>query len=185
MNSMQLDLKVNSESKHWTIAPGDLLLDVLRREGYFGVKRGCESGECGACTVLVNGKPINSCLMFAAQAEGCEVLTIEGVEQDGKLDPLQEAFLEHGAVQCGFCTPGMILSAKALLAERPDPTEAEVREALAGNFCRCTGYLKPVEAVLAAARVYQRESNAKKASPQRPRRKTPKVSRSTGASRNL
>ncbi len=155
MNSMQLDLNVNGESKHWTIAPGDLLLDVLRREGYFGVKRGCESGECGACTVLVNGKPINSCLMFAAQAEGCEVLTIEGVEKSGKLDPLQEAFLEHGAVQCGFCTPGMILSAKALLAERPGPTEAEVREALAGNFCRCTGYLKPVEAVLAAAEVYR------------------------------
>jgi aerobic-type carbon monoxide dehydrogenase small subunit (CoxS/CutS family) len=155
MNSMQLGLKVNGASKDWTIAPGDLLLDVLRREGYFGVKRGCESGECGACTVLVNGKPINSCLMFAAQAEGCEVLTIEGVEQNGKLDPLQEAFLEHGAVQCGFCIPGMILSAKALLAERPDPTEAEVREALAGNFCRCTGYLKPVEAVLAAASVYR------------------------------
>ena len=158
MNSFQLDLKVNGESKQWTIAPGDLLLDVLRREGYFGVKRGCESGECGACTVLVNGKPINSCLMFAAQAEGCEVLTIEGVEQGGKLDPLQEAFLEYGAVQCGFCTPGMILSAKALLAERPDPTEAEVREALAGNFCRCTGYLKPVEAVLAAARVYRAQA---------------------------
>jgi aerobic-type carbon monoxide dehydrogenase small subunit (CoxS/CutS family) len=93
--------------------------------------------------------------MFAAQTNGCEVLTIEGVEQGGKLDPLQEAFLEHGAVQCGYCTPGMILSAKALLAEHPDPTEAEVREALAGNFCRCTGYLKPVEAVLAAAQVYR------------------------------
>jgi aerobic-type carbon monoxide dehydrogenase small subunit (CoxS/CutS family) len=155
---MELCLQVNGESKHWTIAPGDLLLDVLRREGYFGVKRGCESGECGACTVLVNGKPINSCLMFAAQAEGCEVLTIEGVEQNGKLDPLQEAFLEYGAFQCGFCTPGMILSAKALLAERPDPTEVEVREALAGNFCRCTGYLKPVEAVLAAARVYRTQA---------------------------
>src|SRR5208282_4302011 len=109
-------------------------------------------------TVLVNGKPINSCLMFAAQAEGCEILTIEGVEQDGILDPLQEAFLEHGAVQCGFCTPGMILSAKALLAERPDPTEAQVREILAGNFCRCTGYLKPVEAVMAAARVYRTQA---------------------------
>jgi aerobic-type carbon monoxide dehydrogenase small subunit (CoxS/CutS family) len=155
MNSMQLNLTVNGEAKHWAIAPGDLLLDVLRREAYFGVKRGCESGECGACTVLVNGKPINSCLMFAAQAEGCEILTIEGVEQNGKLDPLQEAFLEHGAVQCGFCTPGMILSAKALLAEHPDPTEAEVRKALAGNFCRCTGYLKPVEAVLAAASAYR------------------------------
>jgi aerobic-type carbon monoxide dehydrogenase small subunit (CoxS/CutS family) len=158
MNSMQLLVKVNGESKAWTIAPGDLLLDVLRREGYFGVKRGCETGECGACTVLVNGQPINSCLMFAAQTEGCEVLTIEGVAQGEKLDPLQEAFLEHGAVQCGYCTPGMILSAKALLAERPNPTEAEVREALAGNFCRCTGYIKPVEAVLAAARVYGAEA---------------------------
>ena len=154
MNDHQLDLMVNGEMKQWAIAPGDLLLDVLRREGYFGVKRGCETGECGACTVLVDGKPINSCMMFAAQAEGCHVLTIEGVAQGDKLDPLQEAFLEYGAVQCGYCTPGMILSAKALLAERPDPTEAEVREALAGNFCRCTGYLKPVEAVLAAARAY-------------------------------
>lgn len=161
MKSMQLALVVNGESKSWTIAPGDLLLDVLRREGYFGVKRGCETGECGACTVLLNGKPINSCLMFAAQAESCEVLTIEGVAPDGKLDPLQEAFLEYGAVQCGYCTPGMILSAKALLAEHPDPTEAQVREALAGNFCRCTGYLKPVQAVLAAARVYNQSAATK------------------------
>ena len=152
---MQLVVKVNGEAKHWTIAPGDLLLDVLRREAYFGVKRGCETGECGACTVLLNGKPINSCLMFAAQAEGGEILTIEGVAQRDRLDPIQEAFLEHGAVQCGYCTPGMILSTKALLAEHPDPTEAQVREALAGNFCRCTGYLKPVEAVLAAAKAYR------------------------------
>jgi aerobic-type carbon monoxide dehydrogenase small subunit (CoxS/CutS family) len=155
MNSMQLHLKVNGEAKTWAIAPGDLLLDVLRREAYFGVKRGCESGECGACTVLLNGKPVNSCLMFAAQVEGCEILTIEGVAPDGKLDPLQEAFLEYGAVQCGYCIPGMILSAKALLASNLNPTEADVREALAGNFCRCTGYLKPVQAVLAAASVYR------------------------------
>jgi len=167
MKTMQIRLKVNGESNQWSIAPGDLLLDVLRREGYFGVKRGCESGECGACTILVNGRPINSCLMFAAQAEDCEILTIEGVEQGGKLDPLQEAFLEYGAVQCGFCTPGMILSAKALLAERPDPTEAEVREMLAGNFCRCTGYLKPVEAVMAAARVYRQRASKKTKAPHR------------------
>jgi aerobic-type carbon monoxide dehydrogenase small subunit (CoxS/CutS family) len=144
-------LRVNGEPKHWTIAPGDLLLDVLRRENYFGVKRGCETGECGACTVLVNGKAINSCLMFAAQADGSNILTIEGVAQGDALDPLQEAFLEHGAVQCGFCTPGMILNAKALLARRPNPTEEEVRDMLAGNFCRCTGYHKVIQAVLAVA----------------------------------
>jgi putative selenate reductase molybdopterin-binding subunit len=148
---MEVRLHVNGEPKQWTIAPGDLLLDVLRRQGYFGVKRGCESGECGACTVLLRGQPINSCLMFAAQAEGADVLTIEGVGCGDTLDPLQEAFLDHGAVQCGFCTPAMILNAKALLARKPHPSEEEVREALAGTYCRCTGFRKPVEAVLAAA----------------------------------
>ena len=151
MTTMQIRLKVDGETKQWTIAPGDLLLDVLRREGYFGVKRGCETGECGACTVLVNDRAVNACLMFAAQAQGCELLTIEGLARDDALDPIQEAFLEHGAVQCGYCTPGMILNAKALLARQPAPTEEEVRDMLAGNFCRCTGYRKPIEAVLAAA----------------------------------
>ena len=151
MRSMEVRLNVNGEAKQWTIAPGDLLLDVLRRQGYFGVKRGCESGECGACTVLVDGQPINSCLMFAAKAEGADVLTIEGVAHGDTLDPLQEAFLDHGAAQCGFCTPAMILNAKALLDRKAHPSEEEVREALAGTYCRCTGYLKPVEAVLAAA----------------------------------
>jgi len=169
MKTMQLRLHVNGEPKHWTIAPGDLLLDVLRREGYFGVKRGCETGECGACTVLVDGKPINSCLMFAARAEGSEVLTIEGVAHGDTLDPIQEAFLDHGAVQCGFCTPGMILSAKALLDRRPNPTEEEVREALAGTYCRCTGYLKPVEAVLAVAGAGRRRAGRRPA----PRRAKP------------
>lgn len=152
MKTMKLQLSVNGRPAQWTIAPGDLLLDVLRREGFFGVKRGCETGECGTCTVLLNGKPVNTCLLFAAQAEGCEVLTIEGLAQGEKLDPIQEAFLDHGAVQCGFCTGGMILSAKALLDRQPNPSEEEVREALAGHYCRCTGYRKPVEAVLAAAR---------------------------------
>jgi len=152
MKMMTLKLQVNGRPQQWTIAPGDVLLDVLRREGHFGVKRGCETGECGACTVLLNGKPVNTCLMFAAQAEGCEVVTIEGLAQGEKLDPLQEAFLDHGAVQCGFCTGGMILGAKALLDKQPNPSEEEVREALAGHFCRCTGFRKPVEAVLAAAR---------------------------------
>ncbi len=151
MKKLDLRVTVNGEAKQWTIAPGDLLLDVLRREGYFGVKRGCERGECGACTVLLNGRAINSCLMFAAQAEGCELLTIEGLARGEALDPLQEAFLDRGAVQCGFCTGGMVLSAKALLDRKPDATENDVREVLAGHFCRCTGYRKPVEAILAAA----------------------------------
>ena len=151
MKTMPLCVTVNGAVRQWTIAPGDLLLDVLRREGFFGVKRGCEKGECGACTVLLNGKPVNSCLVFAAQAEGCDVVTIEGLASGDELHPLQEAFLEHGAVQCGFCSPGMILAAKALLDRQPHPTEQQVREALEGNYCRCTGYKKPVEAVLAVA----------------------------------
>jgi aerobic-type carbon monoxide dehydrogenase small subunit (CoxS/CutS family) len=155
MNKIEIGVKVNGEPVRWAIAPGDLLLDVLRREGYYGVKRGCESGECGACTVLIDGKAVNSCLVFAAQVEDCDVLTIEGVAQGDTLDPLQEAFLAHAAVQCGYCTPGMILNAKALLAERPEPTLEEVRDMLAGNLCRCTGYKKPVEAVLAAAHAYR------------------------------
>ena len=152
MKTLEIALKLNGLAKHWTIAPGDILLDVLRREGYIGAKRGCETGACGACTVLVNGKPIDSCLMFAAQAEGKEILTIEGLAEGDTLHPIQEAFLDHGAVQCGYCTPGMILNTKALLDHNPDPTEDQVREMLSGNLCRCTGYTKPVEAVLAAAR---------------------------------
>jgi len=151
MKTIELNLTVNNHARTFRIAPGDLLLDVLRREGYFGVKRGCETGECGACTVLLDGKPVNSCLVFAAQAEGRAVETVEALAQNGQLHPLQEAFLDHGAVQCGFCTPGMLLSAKALLARNPDPTEEQVREAMAGHLCRCTGYKKQVEAVLALA----------------------------------
>ncbi len=151
MKKLELRLTINGSPRTFPIEPGDLLLDVLRREGYFGVKRGCEKGECGACAVLLDGKEINSCLMFAAQAEGCDVVTIEGIARGGELDPIQESFLDHGAVQCGFCTPAMVLASKALLARHPDPTEEQVREALAGHFCRCTGYQKPVEAVLDAA----------------------------------
>jgi aerobic-type carbon monoxide dehydrogenase small subunit (CoxS/CutS family) len=152
MKTMELRVTVNGQPREWVIAPGDLLLDVLRREGLFGVKRGCEKGECGSCTVLVDGQVVNSCLMFAAKVEGCEVLTIEGLADGGRLDPIQGAFLDHGAAQCGFCTPGMILAAKWLLDKNPHPSDAEVREAMAGVLCRCTGYIKPVEAVLAAAR---------------------------------
>jgi aerobic-type carbon monoxide dehydrogenase small subunit (CoxS/CutS family) len=151
MKPIEIRLNVNGEARCWQTAPGAVLLDVLRREGYHGVKRGCETGECGACTVLLDGKAVNSCLVFAAQADGCEILTIEGVAEGERLHPIQEAFLDAGAVQCGFCTPGMVLNAKAFLDRCPQPSEAEVRKALAGNYCRCTGYKKPVEAVLAAA----------------------------------
>jgi len=163
MKTIAIRVKINGEAKEWIIAPGDLLLDVLRREGYWGVKRGCETGECGACTVLVNGRPINSCLLFAAQAEGCDLLTIEGVAKDDTLDPIQEIFLEHGAVQCGYCTPGMILCTKALLERNSAPTEDDVRDALAGNYCRCTGLRKPIEAVLAAAEAYRANGGKKTA----------------------
>ncbi len=147
---LEISLRVNGEPRQWSIAPGDLLLDVLRAEGYFGVKRGCETGECGACTVLLDGQAINSCMMFAAQANGSELVTVEGLAQE-RLHPVQQALVDHGAVQCGFCTPGMTLAAKALLAAEPHATEAQVRDALSGNLCRCTGYRKPVEAILAVA----------------------------------
>ncbi len=143
---MQISVRINGELRQWTISPGDLLLDVLRREGYVGVKRGCETGECGACTVLLDGKTVDSCMVFAAQVDGRELLTIEGMARPA-LHAVQQSLAAHGAVQCGFCTPGMALSAQALLAKTPAPTESEVREALAGNLCRCTGYLKPVEAI--------------------------------------
>jgi aerobic-type carbon monoxide dehydrogenase small subunit (CoxS/CutS family) len=158
MRMLELRLTVNGEEKCWSIAPGDLLLDVLRREGYFGVKRGCETGECGACTVLLDGKAVNSCMVFAAHADGAHLLTIEGLAGEDKLHPLQEAFLDHGAVQCGFCIPGMILGAKALLDRVPHAAEDQVREALAGHLCRCTGYKKQVEAVLAVAAQTARQS---------------------------
>ena len=151
MKKIAIHLRVNHAACTFEIRPGDILLDVLRREGYYGVKRGCETGNCGSCTVLLDGKPINSCILFAAQADGREILTVEGLATNGKLHPIQEAFLDHGAVQCGFCAPGTILSAKALLDSNPRPTENEVRAALNGNLCRCTGYVKIVEAVMAAA----------------------------------
>ena len=131
---------------HWTVL--DLLRDGLN---LMGTKYGCGEGVCGTCTVLADGRPLRACLVLAAHVRGRELVTVEGLEVDGRLDRLQTAFAELGASQCGFCTPGMLLSAKALLAEHPAPTEDEVREALAGNLCRCTGYTKIVEAVLAAA----------------------------------
>ena len=147
-----LTLRVNGDEYPIEIAPHRTLLDVLRNElDLTGSKEGCGTGDCGCCTVLVDGTPVNSCLMLAIQAEGREVVTVEGIAPDGGLHPLQEKFVEYGAVQCGFCIPGFIVAAKAFLDDHPNPTKEEIRVALAGNLCRCTGYTKIVEAVAAAA----------------------------------
>lgn len=147
-----LTLKVNDDVYQLEVRPNRTLLDVIREEcGLTGTKQGCGNGECGACTVLLDGEPVNSCLVLALQANGKNVTTIEGLSQRGKLHPIQEAFIARGAVQCGFCTPGMVLSVKALLDKNPNPQEPEIRQALTGNFCRCTGYQKIVEAVQSLA----------------------------------
>lgn len=157
MKSM-IQIKVNGEDYELEAENRTTLLQLLRDNlGLTGTKEGCGEGECGACTVLLNGKPVNSCLVLAVQANGSEVLTIEGLTKPGKeLHPLQKAFMEKGAVQCGFCTPGMIMSSMALLSENPEPTEQEIKEGLAGNLCRCTGYVKIISAVKAAAETLQR-----------------------------
>jgi carbon-monoxide dehydrogenase small subunit len=153
MSKLALTLTINGERHEVLTEPHRTLLDVLRVDlGLTGTKENCLEAECGVCTVLLDRRAVNSCIVLAAQCQGREVVTIEGLARDGALDPLQQAFIDHGAVQCGYCIPGMILSAKAFLEECPDRTEAEVREALAGNLCRCTGYQKIADAVLAAAR---------------------------------
>ena len=150
---VKVHLKVNGLAYQTEVEPRRTLLELIREDlELMGTKEGCGLGECGTCTVLVDGKPIKSCITLAVQANGREVTTIEGLEKsDGTLHPLQQAFIDQGAIQCGFCTPGMILSAKALLDENPRPTELEVRQAIAGNLCRCTGYQKIVEAILSVA----------------------------------
>ena len=156
---MQLDLTLNGQAVTWEVAPSESLLDALRRHGIFGVKHGCETGECGACTVVLDGVAVTSCTMLAAQAGGRAVTTVEALgehpEQGWKhtagLHPLQQAFIETGAIQCGYCTPAQLLAAQALLAGNRNPTEEQAREALSGVLCRCTGYVKPIQAVLRAA----------------------------------
>ncbi|MGE5594290.1 MAG: (2Fe-2S)-binding protein [Betaproteobacteria bacterium] len=147
-----MNVRVNGRLVTADIPATRTLLEFLRDDlGLTGTKEGCGKGECGACTVLVDGRPVNSCLMLAYQADGKDVVTVEGLERDGKLHPIQEAFVAEGAVQCGFCIPGMIMSAKALLDAEPSPTKDEIRRAISGNLCRCTGYAKIVKAIERAA----------------------------------
>ena len=149
---LKVDFIVNNQVYELLVDPHRTLLDVLRDQiGLVGAKRGCGHGNCGACTVLMDGKAVNSCLILAGDIGGKSITTIEGLAEGSKLHPLQEAFMKHGAIQCGYCTPGVILNAKALLDENPNPTEAEVRTALEGNLCRCTGYTKIIQAVLSVA----------------------------------
>jgi carbon-monoxide dehydrogenase small subunit len=144
-------LTVNDKDHEIAVEPNETLTDVLRyRLGLTGTKKGCELGDCGACTVILDGKPVNSCLVLAVQADGRSITTIEGLEDEKGLHPLQQSFVDKGAIQCGFCSPGMILSAKALLDGNPNPDDGEIRRAISGNLCRCTGYQKIIEAVKAA-----------------------------------
>jgi len=151
--SMQITLKVNGRSYPLSVRPNEILLNVLRdRLGLTGTKYGCGIGECGACTVLLDGRAVLSCQTLAFTADGREITTIEGLERDGKLDPVQQAFIDEGAVQCGYCTPGMVLSAKALLDRIPDPSYEQLKQAIRGNLCRCTGYTNILRAIKSAAR---------------------------------
>jgi carbon-monoxide dehydrogenase small subunit len=147
-----IKLSVNGTAYEFSVKPNATLLDVIREDlGLTGTKEGCGNGECGACTVIIDGKTANSCITLAAEANGKEITTIEGLPQGEKLHPIQEAFVEVGGMQCGFCTPGMVLSAKVLLDAIPSPTEEQIRKGLEGNFCRCTGYTKIIESVKVAA----------------------------------
>lgn len=157
---MTIRLTINGAPAELDIAPEEKLLDVLRREGYLGVKFGCGRGECGVCTVLLDGQAVKSCITFAAQAHGKEVTTVEGIGRPGKLHPIQEAILDHGAAQCGYCTPGIVCLASSFLKENPDPTEEQIRDALKGNLCRCSGYQKYIDAILDAAQRIRRDAES-------------------------
>lgn len=147
-----ISLTVNGERIKLDVKPNSRLLDILREDlGLTGTKEGCGAGDCGACTVIMNGKAVTSCLVLAVEADGSDILTIEGVSDGDKLHPIQEEFIAHGAIQCGFCTPGMIMSAKAFLDSNPSPTEEEIKKAMAGNLCRCTGYTKIIKAIISAS----------------------------------
>ncbi|MBW1769195.1 MAG: (2Fe-2S)-binding protein [Deltaproteobacteria bacterium] len=147
-----IELKINGKTHFLTMDPNKTLLEAVREEiGLTGTKRNCEKGVCGTCTVIMDGKSVNSCLVLAIEAQGKDILTIEGLETEGELHPIQKAFIEEGAIQCGYCTPGMVMSAKALLDRNPKPSELDVRKGIEGNLCRCTGYVKIVDAILVAS----------------------------------
>ena len=154
----EITLVVNGDPYTLAVKSYHTLLQVLREQlGITSPKVGCEAGECGACTVLMNGEPVNSCMILAPEADGAEILTVEALSADGDLHPLQSAFIEHNAVQCGFCTPGMLMSAKGLLDRNPHPSEEEIRHALVGNLCRCTGYVRIVDAIQDVAEQQSKE----------------------------
>lgn len=155
---MIIEFTLNGEKYKKNADPGKRLVDFLREDmGLTGTKEGCGEGECGACTVMLDGRAVHSCLVLAGQINGKSLLTVEGLARGGELSPLQKAFIEHGAIQCGYCTPGMLMSSAALLAENPSPTGDEVRTALAGNICRCGDYSAIIDAVLDAAERYKKE----------------------------
>jgi len=153
-----INLMVNGEKCQVIVEPAESLLDVLRvKLNKTGTKKGCNEGDCGACTVIMNGRPVNACLVLAFEADNADILTIEGLADNAQLHPLQESFIKYGGLQCGFCTPGMIMVAKALLDRNPNPTEEEIRKTVAGNICRCTGYVKIVQSISEAAKLLRGE----------------------------
>jgi len=159
MSNHNVVLDVNGKPYSLQVSDDRSLLDVLREDlGLTGTKKGCDKGDCGACTVLLNGSAVNACLVLAVQADGQEIITIEGLAHGDKLDPIQTAFIEKGAVQCGFCTPGMILTAKSLLEENPRPTRNEIQKGISGNLCRCTGYVQIIDAIQAASEAKEKDA---------------------------
>ncbi len=154
MSFHRISLTINGESEQVDISANMTLLDLLRETlAITGTKNGCAAGECGACTVLMNGEPVNSCLVLAVECDGVEIVTVEGLAKDSRLDPIQEAIIAAGGVQCGFCTPGILISSRALIDRNPNPSVNEIKAALVGNLCRCTGYLRIIDAVQEAARL--------------------------------
>ena len=163
-NNHTIHLTLNGESRAFTVEPQETLLHVLRERAHLtGAKKGCDLGECGACTVIMDGRAVNSCCVFAIEADGATVETIEGIGTADEPHPLQQAFIDAGAIQCGYCTPGMIMAAKALLDRNSHPTREEIHAAMSGNLCRCTGYTKIEKAIVAASRVIEQYANGKEA----------------------